>query len=135
MRDRSRVVSEVLEDAVKQLESANVPEAKVSASLLLAKVVGTNNIEVLDRPDVANKELLDDQRSKLDVFLQCRLSRMPVQYIVGDWDFRQLTLQMRPPVFIPRPETEELVGLVLSHIEAIHQKSTKVRPLKSIDCH
>ncbi|XP_034633317.1 MTRF1L release factor glutamine methyltransferase isoform X2 [Trachemys scripta elegans] len=42
-----------------------------------------------------------------------RLQRMPVQYVLGEWDFRELTLKMRPPVFIPRPETEELVSLVL----------------------
>lgn len=32
--------------------------------------------------------------------------RMPVQYVIGEWDFRDVTLKMRPPVFIPRPETE-----------------------------
>ena len=38
---------------------------------------------------------------------------MPVQYIVKTWDFREITLAMKPPVFIPRPETEQLVSLVL----------------------
>lgn len=32
--------------------------------------------------------------------------RMPVQYVLGEWDFQDLTLKMKPPVFIPRPETE-----------------------------
>lgn len=36
----------------------------------------------------------------------CLLCRMPVQYILGEWDFQGLTLKMAPPVFIPRPETE-----------------------------
>ena len=34
------------------------------------------------------------------------LCRMPVQYILGEWDFQGLNLKMAPPVFIPRPETE-----------------------------
>ncbi|KAJ0068935.1 hypothetical protein NL108_015174, partial [Boleophthalmus pectinirostris] len=46
-----------------------------------------------------------------------RLKRMPVQYVIGEWDFRDLTLKMRPPVFIPRPETEELVEIVLSDLQ------------------
>uniref|UniRef100_A0A674MYV2 peptide chain release factor N(5)-glutamine methyltransferase n=1 Tax=Takifugu rubripes TaxID=31033 RepID=A0A674MYV2_TAKRU len=44
-------------------------------------------------------------------------SRMPVQYVIEEWEFRDLTLKMRPPVFIPRPETEELVELVLSDLK------------------
>ncbi|XP_063766502.1 MTRF1L release factor glutamine methyltransferase isoform X1 [Eleginops maclovinus] len=46
-----------------------------------------------------------------------RLCRMPVQYVIEEWDFRDLTLKMRPPVFIPRPETEELVELVLNDLQ------------------
>lgn len=42
---------------------------------------------------------------------------MPVQYIVGEWDFRDVNLIMRPPVFIPRPETELLVDHVLKELE------------------
>ena len=35
-----------------------------------------------------------------------QLCRIPVQYIIGEWDFRNVTLLMQPPVFIPEPETE-----------------------------
>lgn len=48
------------------------------------------------------------------------LCRMPVQYVIEEWDFRDLTLKMRPPVFIPRPETEvqqEKTGLILRNTE------------------
>ncbi|XP_047549217.1 MTRF1L release factor glutamine methyltransferase isoform X5 [Lutra lutra] len=41
---------------------------------------------------------------------------MPVQYILGEWDFQGLCLKMAPPVFIPRPETEELVEWVLEEV-------------------
>lgn len=46
------------------------------------------------------------------------MARMPIQYIIGEWDFRDLTLSMTPPVFIPRPETEELVELILQKVDA-----------------
>lgn len=42
---------------------------------------------------------------------------MPIQYIIGEWEFRDLVLKMQPPVFIPRPETEELVELVLQQFD------------------
>jgi release factor glutamine methyltransferase len=42
--------------------------------------------------------------------------RMPVQYIIGEWDFRYITLKLEPPIFIPRPETEILVDISLTNI-------------------
>lgn len=45
------------------------------------------------------------------------MARMPVQYIIGEWDFCEMVLKMTPPVFIPRPETEELVELILQQCD------------------
>ena len=33
-------------------------------------------------------------------------NRVPLQYIIGEWDFRNVTLKTIAPVLIPRPETE-----------------------------
>ncbi|XP_070594831.1 MTRF1L release factor glutamine methyltransferase isoform X2 [Erythrolamprus reginae] len=49
---------------------------------------------------------------------------MPVQYVLGEWDFQDLTLKMKPPVFIPRPETEELVSLILDEEQRKRLTST-----------
>ena len=41
----------------------------------------------------------------------------PVQYILGEWDFRRLTLKCDRRALIPRPETEELVTRVLKDLK------------------
>lgn len=41
----------------------------------------------------------------------------PVQYVVGEWDFRRLTLKCDRRALIPRPETEGLVSLVLEWLK------------------
>ena len=40
----------------------------------------------------------------------------PLQYVLGEWDFRTLTLKCDRRALIPRPETEELVTRVLAHL-------------------
>lgn len=47
------------------------------------------------------------------IFLLYPTFRVPVQYIIGEWDFRYLTLAMKQPVFIPRPETEVCYNLFI----------------------
>lgn len=37
----------------------------------------------------------------------------PIQYILGEWEFRELTLKVDKRALIPRPETEALVQLLL----------------------
>lgn len=37
----------------------------------------------------------------------------PIQYVLGEWDFRSLTLKCDRRALIPRPETEQLVERVL----------------------
>lgn len=42
----------------------------------------------------------------------------PIQYVLGEWDFRTLTLKCDRRALIPRPETEELVSRVLKYLNS-----------------
>ena len=49
-----------------------------------------------------------------------RMRREPVQYILGEWDFHCLrSIRVRPPVLIPRPETEVCVCIALQRSVSI----------------
>jgi release factor glutamine methyltransferase len=47
---------------------------------------------------------------------QRRLDGEPIQYVLGHWPFRSLDLDLDSRVLIPRPETEELVGLAFDEL-------------------
>ena len=47
------------------------------------------------------------------------VNREPLQYVTGYTHFHHLKLKVTPAVMIPRPETEQLVKLVLGHMVAV----------------
>jgi len=102
-----------LKSAVAAFATAEVPEAEISAQHLLARAAGFGTSRSVLRAQL-EAPLSEPARSRFEQMCSQRLARQPVQYILGDWDFHELTLQLRAPVLIPRPETEQLVEMVLA---------------------
>ncbi len=100
--------SEITRDIAARFKAADVPEPELSARHLVASAAKLKFGRVKE-----DSQLSDGDLKSLARMVECRLARVPVQYIVGDWDFRSLVLATRPPVFIPRPETEQLVEATL----------------------
>ncbi len=48
-----------------------------------------------------------------------RVRGEPLQYVLGHWSFRTLDLMVDPRVLIPRPETEEVVGVALAELDRL----------------
>ncbi|XP_063148022.1 MTRF1L release factor glutamine methyltransferase isoform X2 [Candoia aspera] len=93
-------------------EAKNIPEAQASSEYIVSHVLGAKTFQSLNASSIS-APLSAKQQKQIQQLCAKRLQRMPVQYVLGEWDFQDLTLKMRPPVFIPRPETEELVSLIL----------------------
>ena len=116
-----------LRAASSAFDEHNVPEAALSAEHLLTQAAGfgSNRAALLLRRD---DTLPAEVKHAFESMCARRLAREPVQYILGEWDFLELTLALRPPVLIPRPETEELVEHVLrTHSQGAHANSQPVR--------
>jgi len=117
----SPALCSVVSEVVARLSEASVPEPELSAQYLVSYAVTpapriNTPVFANDWTKIQANSLNQEQADTLDRLVQCRLARMPVQYLLGNWDFHNITIQVRPPVFIPRPETEELVDLVLSSL-------------------
>ena len=85
--------------------------ARLESELLLAHVLGIKRLDLylqFERP-LTNAEL-----ETFRALVRRRLKHEPLQYIMGRAAFRQLDLQVDRRVLIPRPETEVLVGRVIS---------------------
>ncbi len=63
-----------------------------------------------------NGLLSPDEVAKIsDMAMRCA-AHEPVQYVIGETEFRGLQLQLSPKVLIPRPETEQLVDVALGAV-------------------
>ncbi|XP_023562000.1 hemK methyltransferase family member 1 isoform X2 [Octodon degus] len=107
--------TELVSHWTRVFEKRGIPEARESSEYIVAHVLGAKTFQSL-QPVLWTQPLTPQQLQCVQELCSCRLQRMPVQYILGEWDFQGLSLKMAPPVFIPRPETEELVEWVLEEM-------------------
>lgn len=108
--------------AVKWLEEAGLDDAEDSARHLVSHAtnIGTR---FSDFHNSHHRKMSDAELQSFARMCQQRADRMPVQYIIGNWDFYGLTFRCQPPILIPRPETEELVESIMNtkQLQAIRQ--------------
>jgi release factor glutamine methyltransferase len=80
-------------------------------------------LAVMDSPaseaKLSERQLTSEEASAYASMVERRLQCEPLQYIVGRWDFCDLTLKVRAPCLCPRPETEELVDLAALEVERL----------------
>jgi release factor glutamine methyltransferase len=103
--------------------SAN--EAMVITDWVFEKVAGVHRSELIKNPE---HRLPSEITVQLDSCLTDLVRHKPVQYVVGEAWFYKMKLIVNEQVLIPRPETEELVQLVIDYCE-----KEKIMPSKSGD--
>ena len=96
-------VAEVLRGATEYLAARGVDSPRVDAELLLSRALGLERIELYTQHD---RPLTEAERAAARELVQRRGRREPLAYVLGDWDFRHLTLKTDPRALVPRPETE-----------------------------
>ena len=64
-----------------------------------------------------NLRLNEENIALIEGMVDKRLSGVPVQYIIGEWDFYGATFKVNEKVLIPRPETEILCEYVIDYLK------------------
>jgi release factor glutamine methyltransferase len=109
-------LADAVRAAARVLEDAGVPSPRVDAELLAGHLLGVT-------PGRLRALLLGDSTVPEGYFalVEERARRVPLQHLTGRAYFRYLELQVGPGVFIPRPETESVVQLVIDALATVER--------------
>lgn len=105
----------LLQKISQQLAEAQVPSPQVDAELLAAHVLGLGRGEV-QAAALTGGEVPEHAAAEVQSLADERARRVPLQHLTGLAPFRFLELRVGPGVFIPRPETEQVVQVVLDRL-------------------
>lgn len=116
--NRTYYLGEVLKGGTRALGMAGVDNARYDAEELLGHVTGVPARELLVHRDRALDEATVKRYFSL---IERRSQHYPLQYLLQEWDFYNLSFTVKEGVLIPRPETELLVDIALQFLEKYHK--------------
>jgi release factor glutamine methyltransferase len=114
----------LITEATGTLKAAHVGSPRVDAELLAAHVLGIERGKLHTAPDPNRAQAAAYRR-----LIARRAAREPLQHLTGLAPFRYEQVHVGPGVFIPRPETEQLVMWGLSWLRAQNVAEPRVADL------
>ena len=103
-------------DTRQRLRLAGLPAATLEARELLCYASGKSRDEL--RRD-GRLYVPADVAARMEELVQRHLNGEPVAYLIGEWEFYGLPLDIDPRVLIPRPDTEVLAAQAIDFVSAL----------------
>lgn len=119
-------VYSIVKEIEKNLESHydNSLHAQTAAWWLLEKLTNKNKLDLITQRTLT---LSDKDIKQLNVWISQHLDEdYPLHYVLGSVPFGPLTISVKPPTLIPRPETEEWMAALLPGFAPIKHESLKI---------
>ncbi len=85
-------------------------ESSWMARIIFEQLKGYSQVDLVMKADT---EISDYIAAKVDSVVDRLLRHEPIQYIFGETQFYGIRLKVTPATLIPRPETEELVEMIV----------------------
>ena len=116
-------ISTWLKHAAEHLKNAGITSAQLDAELLLANTLRKNRTYLHAHLD---KEIDPRRIDIAEARLSLRLDRVPLAYILGKKEFYGREFDASPSVLVPRPESEEMINMLLKLAPQDNQPRTLI---------
>jgi release factor glutamine methyltransferase len=104
-------VLDVIKKTTEFLASKGIESPRLNAELLIGHALGLKRMQLYLQFE---RLLPEAELERIRPLVRRRALHEPVQYILGETEFHGLTLRVDRRALIPRPETEQLVELVVA---------------------
>lgn len=95
-----------------------------TAIWLLEAITNQNAAQLIAQSSII---LTPEQKQKLASWMMKIINQqMPLAYVIGSVPFNNLTIEVEPPVLIPRPETEEWVINLIDKLNQLPNKNITI---------
>lgn len=108
-------MTQVVHSIAQVLQWASLKIDRTDARMLLQHILNVNHAFLLTH---SNHILNSTQEKSYGQLVARRVKGEPIAYLIGEWDFYDITFKVTPDVLIPRPETELLLELALTRISS-----------------
>lgn len=114
IKEPDKNIGELLNIGNEILKKASIPSYILDTQLLLSKVLEVDKLYIITNRNLKVNPFKEKEFMKL---INLRKGNMPIKYILGKTEFMGIDLNIKEGVLIPRPDTENLVEIVLEYIE------------------
>lgn len=118
MTPSTATVGSLLRSIAGILGASGIESPDVDAELLVGHVLGLGRGEV-QAAAVTDRPVTDADSATIAILAERRAHREPLQHILGRAAFRSLSLAVGPGVFVPRPETEQVVQFAIDALRSV----------------
>jgi len=103
-------VGDVQDRAIRRLKSAGLESYRLEADLIVAHVTGVDRVTLFAHPEIPIEA---DAIEKIESMLNRRITGYPLAYLLGQWEFYGLQIDVTEGVLIPRDDTETLIEMAV----------------------